>query len=74
MVKLLLLSKKSIQNFDNSIFCQKPSKQNQMQLLGGNETKAANAKSYVYKTKYGKMVIINYGTIFIICIYSYICG
>ena len=34
-------------------------------LIGGNDTKVANAKSCIYKTKYGKMAMINYGMMFI---------
>ena len=28
-----------------------------LQLLGGNKTKVTNAKSCIYKTKYGEMVV-----------------
>ena len=59
LVKLLVLEKKNIRYFDNSMFYKKISKQKQicrhLRLLGGNETKVANAISYPYKTKYDKM-------------------
>ena len=51
------------------MLCKKLSQQKQicrhLRLLGANETKVANAKSYKYKTKYDKMALINYGIILI---------
>ena len=45
------------------MFYKKQSKQKRicqhLRLLGGNETNVANAKSYIYKTKYAKMAMIN---------------
>ena len=69
LTKLLFLWKWSFQHFDNSTFYKKLSKHKQicrhLRLLGGNETKVANAKSYMCKTKYGKMAMINYEIILI---------